>query len=393
MILLCPENKEWTQNTMEIFTPEPDFTFSTEIQTMFNNTSNTSNFIKSTDEYLPSIVAIRASFIFFTALLSLCANILCLMVLPHTTRNIPENNRLLMMSLSAADLGMGLITTLSIAPAIIGHWPYGETMCTLTSSVNNGFSGISILTLVLISLDRYFAVTKPLRYPVIITRKKMIIVAAGVWIIELGFTILIFPFTGAPVIYDSTVAKCTPLWRPGKDTPMLLVTLTITIILPFIIMIFIYVRLFLITRDQVKKIRNIANFNPANATRPMSTHSDRKASRTFFVVTIVFAISWLPYTFTAFYRNLSGAPVHEAAQFFAVWAVVSSSWSDVLTFAGMNSSFRRAAKRMLLKGFAKCLRRDNKINDHSLSVISKETFNNDHNTEQNSRDVIDDSSP
>ncbi|XP_072032888.1 histamine H2 receptor-like [Amphiura filiformis] len=343
--------------------------------TLDRNSSDDDDY--DTDDQPPSVAAIRASFIIITVLLAIFANILCLVVLPHTRNRIPENNRLLMMSLSAADLGIGFITALSIAPAILGHWPYGTIICNLSSSLNNAFSGISILSLVLISLDRYVAVTKPLRYVVIVTRKKVIIVIAILWAFELVFCSVVFAFTGAPIKYDHTVAKCTPVWRPGKDTPMLLVTLTLTIVIPFLMMIFIYTRLFLIAQVQIKKMRHLRSLGSREGDRngvSISTHSDRKASRTFFVITLVFAFSWLPYTISAFYSNISGHSPNKVVQFLAVWVIISSSWSDVLVFAGMNSSFRLAAKRLF-----KCMRRNSRVLDSNMPVISKETaFNNEH---------------
>ncbi len=350
---------------------------STDIMTNFTTPiENSSGHTDGTSHHHPSsVIAMRTSFIILTVFLSLVANTLCLIVLPHTRRNIPENNRLLMMSLSAADLGIGFVTAFSIAPAILDDWPYGNVVCELTSGLNNAFSGISILSLVFISVDRYLAVTKPLRYVSLVTRNKVITAISILWAVELVFCSIVFPFTGAPIAYDQTLAKCTPLWRPGKDTPMLLVTLTLTVLIPFFITIFIYTKLFLIARDQINKIRALRNIGTQDGDRnneiSMSTHSDRKASRTFFVITIVFALSWLPYTLCAFYSNISRQTVHDGLKFFAVWAVVSTSWSDVLVFAGMNSSFRLAAVRL----FQKCTKRNDRVVAEShISVISKETY-------------------
>ena len=349
----------------------------------FNESTSNSSLYYEDWDYSPShsytlpAIAVRVTFITITAVLSIFSNLLCLLVLPTTTNSIPENNRILMMSLSAADLGVGFVTSLSIAPAIIGYWPYGNVICALSSALMNVFSGISIFTLVLISLDRYCAVTQALRYPSLVTRKKTITITISLWVFEMISCLVVFPLIGAPPDFNVSVAKCTPLWRPGKDTPVLLIALTCTIIIPFILMIFIYARLFLITRKQIKWIRQMNNLGRSlgNKSQAMSTHSDRKASRTFFTITIVFGIAWLPYTATSFYQNLSGDVIHDTAQFIATWASVSSSWWDVMTFAGMNSSFRRAAKRLLARGFSRCLPESNRVVpiNINMSEHSRET--------------------
>ncbi len=321
--------------------------------------------------YPALIVAVRVTYISITAILSICCNTLCLAVLPLSGNSIPENNRLLMMSLSAADLGIGLISALSVPPVILGYWPYGGILCDIISALMNMCSGIAIFSLILISLDRYLAVTKPLRYPVLVTRKKTIIAILLLWVTELIACCALFPLLGAPIEYNSAVAKCTPLWRPGEDTAMLLISLTFTIILPFFLMIFIYSRLFVITRKQIKWMhdmnRSIGGHDRNG--QVIATHNDRKATRIFCTITTIFGLSWLPYTVTFFYQNLTENLINETIQFLVVWAVALGSWMDVVTFGWMSSSFRRTAKKLLSK--LKCRKRSDEVVPLHISVSER----------------------
>lgn len=70
-----------------------------------------------------------------------------------------------LLSLSAADLLCGLLVVpLSVYPAIIRDWPYGDLLCRLTGYLEVTLWAVSVYTFMWISVDRYLAVRKPLRY-------------------------------------------------------------------------------------------------------------------------------------------------------------------------------------------------------------------------------------
>ena len=69
----------------------------------------------------------RVFFITITAFLDIICNIVSLIVLPKM-KSLPSNNRFLV-TISSVHLATGFVVSLSIAPAILGSWPYGQQMC------------------------------------------------------------------------------------------------------------------------------------------------------------------------------------------------------------------------------------------------------------------------
>ena len=68
-------------------------------------------------------------------------------------------------SLGAADILVGLfIMPLSLANELMGYWAFGKVLCELWLATDVLLCTASILNLVLISLDRYWSVTRPLTY-------------------------------------------------------------------------------------------------------------------------------------------------------------------------------------------------------------------------------------
>ena len=77
------------------------------------------------------------------------------------------------LSLSAADLLCGMfIVPLSVYPALTGHWIYGDTVCRLMGYLEVTLWSISVFTFMWISVDRYLAVRKPLRYETVQTKTR-----------------------------------------------------------------------------------------------------------------------------------------------------------------------------------------------------------------------------
>eukprot|EP00094_Tigriopus_californicus_P001223 TCALIF_01184-PA protein Name:"Similar to Hrh1 Histamine H1 receptor (Rattus norvegicus)" AED:0.43 eAED:0.43 QI:0/0/0/0.66/1/1/3/0/898 len=86
------------------------------------------------------------------------------------------------MSLAVADLTVGLIVMpISSAYAITGDWRFGRAVCQFWLSVDYTASTASIFNLFILSLDRYWSITSPLRYLRRRTKKRALIMIALAW--------------------------------------------------------------------------------------------------------------------------------------------------------------------------------------------------------------------
>ena len=100
----------------------------------------------------------------------------------HRKLRVPTNRYVV--SLAAADLLVAMCAmTFNASVELSGHWIFGRFMCDVWSSLDVYFSTASILHLCCISVDRYYAIIRPLEYPGIMKRFVVTGMLALAWIL------------------------------------------------------------------------------------------------------------------------------------------------------------------------------------------------------------------
>lgn len=86
-------------------------------------------------------------------------------------------------SLAFADMlvAMGAMTFNAIVQ-ITKRWMFGYFMCDVWNSLDVYFSTASILHLCCISVDRYYAIVKPFKYPINMTKKVVAVMLLNTWL-------------------------------------------------------------------------------------------------------------------------------------------------------------------------------------------------------------------
>lgn len=120
----------------------------------------------------------------FVCFLTQVGNVLVLLSF-RMNKKLRVTNNYFLVSLAIADLVIGFYSMPVFTIYVIsGEWILGPYFCDLWLCLDYTVSNASVGSLLLISFDRYFSITRPLSYRVNRTTKKVASLIALVWVIS-----------------------------------------------------------------------------------------------------------------------------------------------------------------------------------------------------------------
>ncbi len=277
-----------------------------------------------------------------------------------------------LVSLAVADLLLGVtVLPFSAISALTTHWWFGVIFCNIYISCDVLFSTASILHLLVISLDRYIAITRPYAYKSKMNPYKAGVVITFVWIVS--FCVSFLPLhlgwntpDGHVQNYD-TPGKCVFTW----NTTYNLFDGIILFFVPLFLMCAVYVRIVLIASRQAKAIGKVM-VNPYRHESTCTHHKqidEHKAIKIIAIVMGCFVVCWVPY-FTMFtFTTVCGWQISDACYQVALWLGYTNSLVNPLIYGLLNREFRRAFK-VILSCFGS---RENNSTATVMNVASNKT--------------------
>ncbi|XP_034261017.1 5-hydroxytryptamine receptor 7-like [Pantherophis guttatus] len=108
-----------------------------------------------------------------------------------TVKKLRQPSNYLVVSLAAADLSVALAVMpfVIITDLVGGKWLFGEVFCNVFIAMDVMCCTASIMTLCVISVDRYLGITRPLTYPVRQDGKLMAKMVFVVWLLSASITL------------------------------------------------------------------------------------------------------------------------------------------------------------------------------------------------------------
>lgn len=298
-------------------------------------------------------------------------------------------------SLAFADMLVAMFAmTFNASVQIYEKWLFGYFMCDVWNSLDVYFSTASILHLCCISVDRYYAIVKPLRYPVYMTKRVVAIMLLAIWVSPalISFVPIFkgwYTTDDNQKFRESNVDACE--FRVNKWYAV--VSSSISFWIPCTIMVFTYLAIFMEANRQEKEIYNrhgtalLLNANNTNgdmlsnsggSSRTLTCHEinqdlhhtptkerniikmkrEHKAARTLGIIMGTFILCWLPFFLWYISTSLcTECPNPDIIVTIVFWIGYFNSTLNPLIYAYFNREFREAFKNTLQCVFCSLCRR------------------------------------
>ena len=185
--------------------------------------------------------------LFILVLFTVFGNILVVIAISRFRKLRTVTNQMIL-SLAIADLLIGVtVMPFNISNDVLEYWPYGQAMCHVWHSLDVLGSTASILNLCMISLDRYWAVTNPIAYPRLMSKRRGFICISVVWLCS---AVISFPVIAWWEKVDEVFPnEC----RFTEDTVYLVLSSMISFYIPVLVMVVVYTKIFVVIKAQSKQ--------------------------------------------------------------------------------------------------------------------------------------------
>jgi hypothetical protein len=219
--------------------------------------SNQTQNLTSTLTTLSSIqTALTAFACGLVILLSLLGNTLVVFVILRYKR-LQNATNFILLSLAIADLTVSVLVMMpSMVYDISKKWTFGDLFCKFYNSFDITCCTASILHLLLVAVDRYVAIFKPLTYRNMVRKLHVFAMVAIVWLLSACISFIPI-FSGLNLI---TVTNSTSF--PNDDSqcqieanlPYAIVSSSLSFYIPLILMTIVYAQIYVVARRQAKAI-------------------------------------------------------------------------------------------------------------------------------------------
>lgn len=336
--------------------------------------------------YTPVYLLVLKAIPLFTIIIMAILGNLLVVVSVCRYRKLRSITNCFVVSLAIADVLVALIAMpFNASVELSGQWMFGYAMCDVWNSLDVYASTVSIIHLCCISIDRYYAIVKPLTYPLVITENRVILMLTFVWVFPISISFVPI-FLGWYTYADHLVYRaehphvCTFV----VNRTFAIVSSSISFWIPSTIMCimyyfvyqeairqarFLYKNASAISRSQM--VMNGGDMSPSRngpldgADRAgesvQKIQHEHKAARTLGIIMGVFILCWLP--FFTWYITVSlcreACPCPDVVVVVLFWIGYLNSCLNPLIYAYFNRDFREAFKQTLQCVCRPCCGSDN----------------------------------
>ncbi|KAM7380172.1 hypothetical protein PAMP_003485 [Pampus punctatissimus] len=273
----------------------------------------------------------------FVSLSTVTLNLLVIISISHF-RQLHNPTNLLIASLAISDLLSGAILIPLRIFITRTCWFLGDFMCAMCSVIILIITSSAFGNMVLISIDRYLAICDPLQYITKVTLERTKISVCLCWICSVIYNSLISVNLLTEIGLNSCYGECVYVTNSITGT----VDFVFSFISPITVIIFLYMRVFLVAASQARAMRSHIATVTQHSVKVTAKKSELKAASTLGIIVVVFLICIIPYYFPV----IGGQAIESSSSAFPLssWLFYLNSCLNPVIYAFFYPWFRKCVK-------------------------------------------------
>lgn len=267
----------------------------------------------------------------------------------YRSESLQNATGIFMANLAITDLTLGVILMpITIISSVLGRWTFSDVMCKFCGFLNVMLCSTSALTVMLLSIDRFIAISRPMQYFKLMSKKRALLLSAYMWIHSA--IVSTFPLVGwAQYQYVEAEAICFAVNSISYFNFLCASTIFFAIFL--IIMSHIY-----ILKVAIKQSHQIVTLTSGfeDITRETMRQMNRKTAKTVLIIVGVYLACWIPYvtlTYIQIYANYDPPAI---AVTITSGLIFLNSASNPIIYGTFHRRFRNAFIRSFMPILSKC---------------------------------------
>ncbi|XP_060575607.1 neuromedin-K receptor-like, partial [Ruditapes philippinarum] len=331
-----------------------------------NKSLNTSLF-PDVDMYeVPTfVVALLALLYGSISVIAIIGNGLVIVVIARDKRMQTVTN-IFIANLAFADVILGMFTIpFQFHPALHQRWDFPEFLCKLAPSVKVLSVSVSVITLTVISVDRYVAVMYPLKAG--FSKSSAIVCLLIIWGLGLGscfpegYYYYVHYMINAELKFVLTCDASWPTENFGKYYHLYL--LLVQYLFPLLVINISYTRISCKIWGTKQPGNTVDRGNRDNARQ----RNKKKVVKMLIIVVLLFVICWMPLQLYNFikeiYPQINEYKYIKIVWFCSNWLAMSNSCYNPFIYGLLNEKFKREYRLMFSK--SKCMQKPSSENNSS----------------------------
>ncbi|CAB3379958.1 Hypothetical predicted protein [Cloeon dipterum] len=250
-------------------------------------------------------------------------------------------------SLCVADLLFCvLVLPFSASRFLHGTWVHGMTMCVLFPFMRYGNIGVSLLSIAMITINRYVMIAHHNMYARVYRKHWIACMIAFCWIFSYGMQMPTLLGVWGSFGYDNKLGTCSILEdAQGRSSKAAL--FIIAFVVPCLVIILCYTRIFLVVHESEQRMRQHASTSRApggNEKENKRKRNEWRITKMVLAIFLSFLVCYLPITIVKIADKHANWPGLHVLGYLLLYL---SACINPLIYVIMNKQYRQAYKTVL----------------------------------------------